>query len=50
MHPNQHVVGPDLGHADLGQPQDIRRAEPVLDESLHRVLPLAATPRRGDRY
>jgi hypothetical protein len=35
-HPNQHVVGPHLGQADVGQLQDIRRAKPALDDSLHR--------------
>jgi hypothetical protein len=37
-HPNQHVVSPDLGQVSVRQPQDLRRAEPVLDDSLHRVL------------
>ena len=40
VHPNQHVAGPGLGQAGVGQPQDVRRAEPVLDDRLHRVLPL----------
>ena len=50
VHPNQHVIGPGLGPASIGQLQGVRRAEPVLDDSFHRVLPLIVTPRRGDRY
>jgi hypothetical protein len=50
VHPDQHVAGPDLGHAGIRQPQDLRRPEPVLDDGLHPALPPARTPRRGDRY
>ena len=40
VHPNQHLIGPDLGPADVRQLQDLGRAEPVLDDRLHRVPPL----------
>ena len=39
VHPDQHVVGPDLGQVGVHQPQDVRRAEPFLDDRLHRVPP-----------
>ena len=37
IQPNQHVVGPGLWPVGVGQLQDIRRTEPVLDNSLHRL-------------
>ncbi len=46
VHPNQHVVGPDFGQVGVGQVQNVRRAEPVLDDHLHRVIPPALTPHR----
>jgi len=36
VHPNQYIIGPDLWQADIGQLQDVRRPEPVLDNSPHR--------------
>ena len=35
VHPNQHVVGADLRRVGVHQPQDVRRAEPLLDDRLH---------------
>ncbi len=39
MHTDQHVAVPHLRQARIDQLQGIRRAEPVLHDSLHRVLP-----------
>ena len=39
VHPDQHVVGPDLGPVGVDEPQHVRRAEPLLDDRLHRMPP-----------
>ena len=39
MHPDQHVVGPDLGRVGVHEPQGVRRTEPLLNDRLHRIPP-----------
>ena len=41
-HPDQHVAVPDFRPVNINQLQHIRRAEPVLNDSLHHVPPFAA--------
>ena len=35
VHPNQHIVGPDLRQVDVHQLQHVRRTEPLLHDRLH---------------
>ena len=47
VHPDQHVVGSDLGQVDVHQPQRVRRPEPFLDDRLHRMPPASDVRARG---
>ena len=49
VHPNQHVVGADLGQVGVHQPEDVRRAEPLLHDRLQSGSPRVVAPCRGDR-
>jgi hypothetical protein len=35
VNPDQHVIGSDPGRLRIGEPQDVRRSEPVLDDCFH---------------
>ena len=39
VHPHQYVAGADPGPVGVHQLEDVRRAEPLLDNRLHQVTP-----------